>query len=428
MWFKRLGKDAARLSWGAAASQLIAVAALPILARIYHPEDYGSFALFLLGGQTLGLILAGRYEQVIMLTRHVEGVWPMVRTCIALAATAGAALFIVFFFASHLLDGFLGVKLAWAWPLVAIYAFFTSISATLTMASIRYAQFGSVSMSRLVKSIAGFAGQVFFGISILGGYEGLVCGELLSIVLSAAVLINVIKRSQIKSFDSNMMRTKRYVRAHLQRYADYPTINLLHVLIHSFTAWLMMLMISKYFSVSDAGNYFMMYRIVMLPVGVFGAALAQTYYRDGAESYRLNSRFDDQFKRVAIVSASMGVLVVLALLIAGKWLFIHVLGPQWSLAGELAVIFSPYVAFHFTLATLAPSVQISGHLRQALLLNILQNSVLLASFWGAGTYFGKIQPAVAMVSYCSIPIMLLIIGLYWKWSKNKTHKSVANEN
>jgi hypothetical protein len=54
---------------GTGLAQIIPLAITPILARIYSPEQFGVFALFIAVASSLSVVATGRYELAIMLPR-----------------------------------------------------------------------------------------------------------------------------------------------------------------------------------------------------------------------------------------------------------------------------------------------------------------------------------------------------------------------
>ena len=57
---------------GTTIAQAIPIAISPILTRIYTPEDFGVFALFIAITAILGTVANGRYELAIMLPKKDE--------------------------------------------------------------------------------------------------------------------------------------------------------------------------------------------------------------------------------------------------------------------------------------------------------------------------------------------------------------------
>ena len=64
-------KNVLTLMTGATIAQAIPIAISPILTRIYTPEDFGIFALFIAITTIFGTIANGRYELAIMLPKNI---------------------------------------------------------------------------------------------------------------------------------------------------------------------------------------------------------------------------------------------------------------------------------------------------------------------------------------------------------------------
>jgi O-antigen/teichoic acid export membrane protein len=60
------------LMTGTTIAQVIPIAISPILTRLYSPEDFGEFALFIAIASIFGFIANGRYEMALMLPKKDE--------------------------------------------------------------------------------------------------------------------------------------------------------------------------------------------------------------------------------------------------------------------------------------------------------------------------------------------------------------------
>ena len=57
---------------GATIAQIIILISIPILTRIYTPEDFGFIAIYLSIANIIAAISTGRYEQAIIFTKKKE--------------------------------------------------------------------------------------------------------------------------------------------------------------------------------------------------------------------------------------------------------------------------------------------------------------------------------------------------------------------
>jgi len=66
-------KNVLVLMTGTTIAQAIPIAISPILTRLYSPEDFGVFALFVAITSVFGSVANGRYDLAIMLPKKDEG-------------------------------------------------------------------------------------------------------------------------------------------------------------------------------------------------------------------------------------------------------------------------------------------------------------------------------------------------------------------
>ena len=86
------------LMTGTTIAQAIPIAISPILTRIYTPEDFGIFALYMSMASILSVVATGRYELAIMLPKKDEDAINIVALSLIISFLVSfIALLIVFF-------------------------------------------------------------------------------------------------------------------------------------------------------------------------------------------------------------------------------------------------------------------------------------------------------------------------------------------
>jgi O-antigen/teichoic acid export membrane protein len=81
------------LMTGTTIAQAIPIAISPILTRIYTPEDFGVFALYMAIAAIISVVSTGRYEMAIMLPKRNEDVNAIVKLILILLSSIS-----IFFF------------------------------------------------------------------------------------------------------------------------------------------------------------------------------------------------------------------------------------------------------------------------------------------------------------------------------------------
>lgn len=408
-----------QLSAGTAVAQLVTLAAIPILARVFVPAELGEFSIFFFASQLVGILLGGRYEQAVMIARGEREVQALLIVSTAIAAIGAVAIALMLAFLHPVLDTATATSLGLWWPVAAICGLFASTGTTLTVLAIRYERYATVSASRLIKPIVALALQVALALTILPGLAGLAAGEIIGVISSTALLCYNLRGLDtfVELPRPDRALNRKYVLAIARKHSIFPLASLPQALSSSLTPLLTVILVATFFSASEAGQWFMMQRIALVPAGLVGASMSQIYFAEAASSIRRGHGFSAEFGRVAAGQALIGLLVAAVLILWGSSLFTMVLGVEWSQAGSLSVIYAPYVAVHLVLSTLAPTIILAKRQSQALFVGLGQNLVFVGALWFAGHNQVSIEFALMAAVWISIPYMLLVVLWYWTLSR-----------
>lgn len=90
-------KNVITLMTGTTIAQAIPIAISPILTRIYAPEDFGVFALYMAIASIFAVIATGRYEMAIMLPHEEDDVKSIVKLIILILITITFFVFLSIF-------------------------------------------------------------------------------------------------------------------------------------------------------------------------------------------------------------------------------------------------------------------------------------------------------------------------------------------
>jgi O-antigen/teichoic acid export membrane protein len=402
------------LASGAAAAQLVAALAIPWLARLYTPEDFGAFAVFFLGSQLLGTCLAGRFDQAIMMGKSRKQAASLAGLAFIVALSATLPLLLLLSLAHSTLDGLLGLALGPAWALIAIAGFMVSSANILSTFALKIHDNKTAATARLVKAMAAVVLQLAIGVFAKIGHLGLIIGEVLACIVVVGVLLYSVHRhlrAQDQSGRVIGLERLRWI-ALARRFRDYPLVSMPHVLIGGVGFWLTTFLVTKLFSAAESGQYFMMYRVVMLPASIVGTAAAQVYFRAAAESYFEKNRFGSEAIQVTVGLGAIGAALGFVLALWGQSLFVFVLGADWLQAGKLAEVFWPYVAIHLVITSLAPTMMITRQLRLSFLFSIVQVAIYVTAMLGGAKAFMTLEGAVTAAAFCSVPFMLALLAAY----------------
>ena len=93
---------------GSAFAQAISMGLSVILARIFSPADFGSYALYLVIPATVGVVATGRYEMAIPLPEADEDARTLLMLALGIPTVVSVLLMVVILLACKPIAGFLG--------------------------------------------------------------------------------------------------------------------------------------------------------------------------------------------------------------------------------------------------------------------------------------------------------------------------------
>ena len=193
---------------GTTIAQAIPIAISPILTRIYTPEDFGIFAIFLAITLIIGSIANGRYELAIMIPKKDEDAINIFALGFIITTSISFTLLILVlifktYFTYLLKNEEIGVWLYF----VPISVFFFGIFNILNYFNNRKKNYKDISNANILKSIVAAIIQLSIGL-IQQGATGLISGQIISqFFANTKLLKNIIKD---KILISKITKKKNY--------------------------------------------------------------------------------------------------------------------------------------------------------------------------------------------------------------------------
>jgi O-antigen/teichoic acid export membrane protein len=217
-------KNVLTLMTGTTIAQAIPIAISPILTRIYTPEDFGVFALYIAIVSFIAIIVTARYELAIVLPKDDED-------AINVLFLSLVIMFIIIFFTTSFILLFkddilvlLNAKdIGNFIYLIPVSVFIAGLNQSFNYWSNRKEYFNTMSSSKISQSIGMSITQPNFGYFNIFG--GLIIGDLFGKIISGFVLINKFLKNdkeQIKNIN------KLVVLEQMKKYKDFPLVNSLH--------------------------------------------------------------------------------------------------------------------------------------------------------------------------------------------------------
>jgi O-antigen/teichoic acid export membrane protein len=274
---------------GTTIAQAIPIAISPILTRIYTPEDFGMFALYMSVASILSVVATGRYELAIMLPKKDEDAINIVALSILISFFISLFSFLIVFFFNAQITNFLGN------PKVSMWLYFVPLTVLLTGVyqsfnywSNRKKNYRRLALSRVVQS--GTTASTNLGMGFNGfGSGGLILSSILGQGIATTVLGRLVWRD-----DKNGIYTikKLKILALAKKYKKFPTWNLFSSFISTLRLNILVFFFSKFFLSSFLGFYYMADRMLRLPSSLFIAAFSDVFFQRISKLKTNNEIFD----------------------------------------------------------------------------------------------------------------------------------------
>ncbi|WP_341946151.1 oligosaccharide flippase family protein [Microbacterium sp. LWH11-1.2] len=330
-----MGRSVVTLISGSLVAQLATLAAMPILSRLYSPEAFGEYSIFVSVTLLIAVLATLRYELAIVLPRSVREAAAVKKLTGRLLAASSifvtAVCVLVALWPSDLSD-------TWRWLilLIGVEVFVLGWLSLLTFWFTRTQMYGVLSRNRILLAVLVACAQIAMSFTALGGGLGLVVGLLLGQLLAVTVLA-VSDGSRNHLAGAFARRRWSYL---LRKYWRMPALTTPQTLVDSFRLNGINLVIGQY-SLDALGQYSQAWRLVNVPAALIGSALSQVYFPRLATTPRQDL---PQVVRSSVgKSLLFGILPFALIFVLSPYLVPWALGPQWGDAGLYAQALTPWL-------------------------------------------------------------------------------------
>ncbi len=375
--------------------QVLNIIALPILTRIYAPESFGVFSIYVAIVVTVAVVVNGGYEWAVMLPQKIGEALGLVNIGLIYAVGISTIVAICVFIFSNSITTFLHVEqlqtLMWVIPISLLIE---GIIQPIRVMINRIKMYRTLAVSRIGKSSAQVLGSLWAGFAGWG-FEGLIWGFLAGQIMCLLLLLLPFIKWQVslpnKKFSLATFNSLR------KSYDDFPKYSVFSTLLTTASKQLPFFLIPLlYIDAMDVNGLFSKAdQILLAPLGLISASVGNVFFERASHAKRLGGEVLSKetwntFKRLTI----LGLPFLIAILFAGPWLFSFVLGPEWETAGVYARWLSPSMYLLFISSPLSCLVDIQRALQPFLLITIGVFSARFGLLWIGGMNFppfGMIQ-------------------------------------
>lgn len=342
-------KNVLTLLTGTTIAQALPISVSPILTRLYSPEDFGVFALFLAICTIFSSIATGRYELAIVLPEKDETAINLAALGLIISTSLATLLLLLIVIFNKTIIELIGNDLIRPWLyFIPVVVLFVGVYNILVMYNTRKKNYRDISISTVIKSVILASTQLAIGL-LLHGAVGLISGQILSnVAANFKLLKNILKEKSLLAF---IKRDKIYNAG--IRYIKFPKYSMWGILANSLSQNYINILISSVFSISTLGFFSLVERVLSLPSALIGKSIGQVFYQAASVEKRETGKIVISFKGTVKKLLIVGIPFFILMFFIVEELFALVFGYEWRQAGEYAKIVIPFFLIRFIVSSIS---------------------------------------------------------------------------
>lgn len=380
-----------------------------IITRLYLPEDIGVYSLFIGITTILTIICTGRYDAAIVVEGDDGKVKSLLLLSLLISFWFNLLLFVFLYFFSNPLMNYFNINSLGKWILLIPFTVFVGsiIKATQNYFN-RYAEYGKMKNSDIIKSSFNSFFSVGFGfLKLISG--GLILANVIGNIFSTLYLLFKFPENFWKDIHSfySIQKLKKVA----YQYKNYLTLYSLSGLLNAIVSNGTPLFIIYFFSEKLAGYYFMAEKIISIPIGLIVASISRVFYQKASELYR-----EDKTKFLALITniQKKMVLFLIPFLIIMSIIapyFFQLFGEGWNHAGEMVKYFAFLVLINNLVAPVGSISNVVNRLDILLYFNISIAVSRVITFYVGSLYFSfeySLLFSSVVISICYITLDVVL--------------------
>lgn len=372
--------------------QIINILFALLLPRIYVPEDFALFGIFLSTTFILFEVINLRLDQALMIPQdEEESIFIYNKSILYAIGISLIALLVlgVFFFTQLISNDYL--KLLWI-PLSLLLQ--GIIQPTMTFLN-RTQQYSMMNIMRILQVIlTGVVSCIplLFETEKIFLIEGFIAGQLSAILLAVPTISKNLSSSSEKNQYS------------LQPYWNFPKYGTISSLCNNLSRNSIVYVLSVVFTPQIVGLYTFTNRLVQAPLGMITSSVGQIFFREASQSTS-----SEQVKYLTSkVEKSLSLMAILPVMITlgfGPTIFVFLFGEEWRVAGEIAKYLSIWYGTSLVVTPLSMLIDVKGRLKWEMYYNIIFaicriGLLIIGGLWGNFTG--------TMLLFCAVSVFFNI--------------------
>lgn len=351
---------------GTAFAQVLTIIALPVITRLYSPEDFKLLAVYTAILSMISIVACLRLDVAIPLPKDDKDAASLAALALIFSACFGLIIAVVIIIWPDIIVSLIRqpTMRSYLW-LLPVSVWLVSSYSVVQYWATRKKRFSDIAKARVTQSAFGSGSQVLMGVA---GFTQF--GLLVSQILLGSAGVVKLSRLIWREDSANFLKVRwGNMISQLRIYENYPKYSTLDAIANTAGIQIPLLVIGILAIGPDAGYLLLAMRIMAIPLGLIGGATSQVYFSRASDEYRAGTL--GKFT-VNIISGLMktGVGPLFFLGIIAPNVFPLIFGENWIRVGSLVAWMVPWMILQFIASPISMCMHVRNWQRGLLCLNI----------------------------------------------------------
>jgi O-antigen/teichoic acid export membrane protein len=398
-------------------AQMIGFVFTPFIARIYGPQAYGVFALFLAVTSNLSPIATLQFPSGYVAATDENEFYRIVKiTFIVLVGTTFVYFLTILLYQNRLVSLFNMAELSPFIFWMPLYFFLMGFDYILLGWNIRLKEFKRGAAAKMVSTIVSKGSTILFGIFLQPMAIGIIMGNLLSYPIESFVKLGPAIRNSISHVFKPVLWDE--LRETLIKFKSYPFFVTPGLFITNLGSQLPVYYFSLTFNQTTVGLFALANGMVNIPLSLIANSSTTVFLQKAAETMQSSPTDVKNLVRSLhqkLFLFSFSALTVLAF--TSEWIFKVVFGSAWEQAGTFATFLCIGAIFNVSYSPLSVLFRLMHKEKINFVINTSFMAIKFLGLW-IGFYYSSIllsvigySVACSLSHFCSLIIVFKMVKL-----------------
>jgi len=399
---------------GSTIAQIITFLAIPVLTRIYTPQDFGFFAIYFSLATIVSTISTGRYELAIMLPRHKKDALAILKGTTRIVFVISFLCFIAITIiknSENIFIKFINPNYFYFLPLSVLLM---GIIKIYSQWYARQKDFKLIAVTGIAQSGSTSGSNILFGLFHYIQSTGLFIGHIIGQFFQLIIFYFRFQKNEKSEFKEIK---KTDIKIQLKENKNFPYYSAPMGLLNSISVDILIYVLNIFYSTTMVGLYTNASKVVNYPLNLITQSFTSVFYQKINETEKKVKLYLMSF----FINLILAIIAMIPIILCGEELFAFVLGEEWRMAGSIAKYLAPLTITSFAMRNVSNVFSLTRRNGILLIWQIIYLIVILSVLFFTKTE--KFEILLLGVSLFGSVLYLVLAFIGYRIMKNEYEKA-----